>query len=266
MFTFVRFSLLFLAILMCINLCALAVGSHFPWFTFAHILLADSTMITAYCLFLFALAFFPCTNFYLPVICHGQTDKPVVAITFDDGPDTVKTPVILDILQKHDAQATFFCIGMNLARNEHILKRIFAEGHLIGNHSYSHSNWLDLFSSAKIRAELLKTDQLICEIIGKRPLFFRPPFGVVNPTMNRAVNMMHWQTVCWSIRSFDTSASNPEKKIERILKQLKPGAIILLHDFTPFTEIHLARLITGIREAGYTIVALDKLLGLNPYA
>ena len=212
------------------------------------------------------LAFVPCLGFYYPVICHGKTDEKTIAITFDDGPDKLKTPLILDILTKYGVKATFFFIGKNLTGNEQLVKQIYEEGHLIGNHSFSHSGWFDLFPARKIRSELLETDRLIKKITGRSPLFFRPPFGVVNPLVAKALKNMHWKAVCWDIRSLDTKGQRPEKTMHRIISTLKPGSVILLHDGTTFSGNYLGDLISKIRDAGYGIVSLDKLLNLPAYA
>ena len=111
----------------------------------------------------------------------------------------------------------------------------------------------------------METDRLIKNITGRSTLFFRPPFGVVNPMVKNALKNMHWQVVCWNIRSLDTLNIDPQKTRQKILSQLKPGSIILLHDYTRFTEHHLDELLSTIREAGYRIVPLDKLLKLPAY-
>jgi peptidoglycan-N-acetylglucosamine deacetylase len=211
------------------------------------------------------LAFVPCSNFHLPVICRAVTDEKSIALTFDDGPDPVKTPGILEVLKKHDATATFFCIGKNLHGNESLLKKLDDEGHLIGNHSYSHSNWFDLFPAGKMNAEVMKTNHMILNITGRLPLFFRPPFGVVNPMVKKALQYMPWTVVCWNIRSLDTIIRDPRKIKKNILRKLKPGSIILLHDHTPFTENHLDELLAAIKDAGYGVVPLDKLLKQPAY-
>ena len=212
------------------------------------------------------MAFLPCSNFHHPVICCGTTDEKVISLTFDDGPDPVKTWLILEVLKTYNVKATFFCIGKNLTGNENMIKRILDDGHLIGNHSFSHSKWFDFFPAGKIRAELLETDRLIKKVTGGSPLFFRPPFGVVNPMVSNALKKSHWQVIGWNIRSFDTLNMDPKKTENKILSQLKPGAIILLHDFTRYTEHHLNALIPAILNAGYGIVPLDKLLKMPAYA
>ena len=266
MFTFRRLTLLFFITLLSLNLWNIFTDKSTGGFIHTHAILLYTLLFIFYFVISFAMAFLPCTNFHYPVICCGKTKEKSVAITFDDGPDPVKTPIILDILKKYNLQATFFCIGKNIVNHEQLVKRIHEEGHLIGNHSFSHSKWFDLFSSGMMRTELLATDHLIANITGKSPLFFRPPFGVVNPMVCNALKNMHLQAICWNIRSFDTLRNNPQKTLQRILKQLEPGAIILLHDLTNCTQHHLGELLTGIEDAGYRIVPLDKMLNMPAYA
>lgn len=266
MLTFRRLTLLFFIILLSLNLSNIFSVESAGGFIQAHAVLLYLLLFIFYFGIAFALAFLPCTNFHHPVICSGKTVEKSVAITFDDGPDSGKTPLILDVLKKYQIEATFFCIGKNIAKHEQLVKRMYEEGHLIGNHSFSHSKWFDFFLSRMMRAELLATDHLITRITGKSPLFFRPPFGVVNPMVHNALKNMHWQAVCWNIRSFDTVGDDPEKTLQRILKQLEPGSIILLHDFTDFTQHYLCELLTGIGQAGYRIVPLDKMLNMPAYA
>ncbi len=266
MLTFRRVTMLFFITLLSLNLWNIFSGNSTINLFHAHALLFYALLFILYFGISFVMAFLPCTNFHHRVICHGITDEKLVAITFDDVPNPEKTPVVLDILDMYHVKATFFCIGKNIADHEQLIKRMDEEGHLIGNHSFSHSKWFDLFSSRMMQAEFLKTDQLINKITGKSPLFFRPPFGVVNPMVSNALKNMHWQPVCWNIRSFDTLVNDPEKTMNRILKRLKPGSVILLHDFTPFAQKHLGELISGIQDAGFRIVPLDKMLNMPAYA
>jgi peptidoglycan-N-acetylglucosamine deacetylase len=266
MFTFRRFTLLFFITLLSLNFWTIILSKSTGGFIHTHATVFYTLLFILYFGISFAMAFLPCSNFHHPVICRGRTDEKSVSITFDDGPDPDKTLLILEVLKKYDVAATFFCIGKHLAGNEQLAKRMHDEGHLLGNHSYSHSRWFDLYPSGKMRAELLETDHLIRNITGKSPLFFRPPFGVVNPLVSKALKKMHWQAICWNIRSLDTLDPDPQKTRNKILRKLKPGSIILLHDHTIFSGHHLGELISGIRNAGYGIVPLETLLKIPAYA
>jgi len=213
----------------------------------------------------FIMAFLPCAGFYLPIICQGTTEEKVVSVTFDDGPDPIGTPLLLNVLRKFDVKATFFCIGRNLERHRSLAEMIHREGHLLGNHSFRHAWWFDLQPAARMRTELDLTDRLIREVTGRTPAFFRPPFGVVNPMVRRALKNRHWSAICWNIRTFDTVRNDPQKIIRKITGRLKPGSVILLHDHTRVSRLHLDELLSSIRDAGYRIVPLDEMLNLPAY-
>lgn len=206
------------------------------------------------------------SGFFLKAVCHAETTEKVVALTFDDGPLTAYTPQILDILKKEKAPAAFFCIGSRIAGHEAVLKRIDEEGHVIGNHSFSHHFWFDLFPAAKMLAELQQVDAAIEQVTGRRPRLFRPPYGVTNPNVRRAVQRGKYTAVGWNIRSLDTVAKQADDLMARITTSLKPGAVILLHDSMAITAEILPALIVRIREEGYTIKRIDQLLNIPAYA
>jgi peptidoglycan-N-acetylglucosamine deacetylase len=265
MFTFRRFTLVFFFFIVSLTLWNI-LSTPNGGFIYNHAGLFYILLLLLYLGISFGMAFLPCSNFHHPVICYGKTAEPFVSLTFDDGPEPLKTRLVINVLKKHQVKATFFCIGRKILGNESVIKHLFDDGHLVGNHSYSHSRWFDLFSSGTMRAELNETDRLISNITGKSPLFFRPPYGVVNPLVSNTLQKMHWKAICWNIRSLDTLKKDPRKTMHKIINHLKPGSIILLHDFTPFTEHHLDELISRIQEAGYRIVPLDVLLKLPAYA
>lgn len=206
------------------------------------------------------------SNFFMPVICEAVTNEKVVAITFDDGPQLKHTPQILDILKQQEVPAAFFCIGRNIPDNEELLQRIDTEGHVVGNHSYSHHFWFDMFGAKQMLAELRSVDDTVENVIGKRPLLFRPPYGVTNPNVRRAVQRGKYTPIGWNIRSLDTIAKQPEDVLQKILPFIKPGAVILLHDSMEVTLQALPALIANIRKEGYKIERIDKLLNIPAYA
>jgi peptidoglycan/xylan/chitin deacetylase (PgdA/CDA1 family) len=265
MFTFRKLTILFFLILLCLNYFSFFPVASTGGFVQNHAILLYSLLIGSYLGISFAMAFLPCSGFHHPVICHGDTREKLVALTFDDGPHPEKTPLILDVLKNHQTRATFFCIGLNIIKKNELIKQIHEEGHTLGNHSYSHSKWFDLFPVNRMASELDLTGQLIKNTTGKFPLYFRPPFGVVNPKVSRTMKKLELYAICWNIRSLDTLKRNPEAIMKKIMRKLKPGAIILLHDHTPFTEHHLDQLLKNIREAGYRIVPLEQLLKLPAY-
>ena len=159
-----------------------------------------------------------------------------------------------------------FCIGKNLKGNEQIIKRIDAEGHLIGNHSNSHAFWFDFYTKQAMIDDLTTAASKIENILGKKPACFRPPYGVTNPTIRKTVDKLNVHVIGWNIRSMDTAIVEEQKILDRIKKRLKPGAIVLLHDTDPKIVNVLKSFIQYTKEQGYTIVTFDKLLGINAYA
>lgn len=168
-----------------------------------------------------------CSQFYLDVQCISE-DKSKIHLTFDDGPNPETTSRILDILKEHNEKAIFFLIGQRIAEHPELVKRISDEGHTIGNHSFSHSNLFPLFRTKKVQEELEKTNTLIKEITGKECNLFRPPFGVTNPNIAKAVNRLGMRAIGWSVRTLDTVADK-DLVLEK-MKRANPGEIILLHD------------------------------------
>jgi peptidoglycan/xylan/chitin deacetylase (PgdA/CDA1 family) len=203
-------------------------------------------------------------RFFNPSLCHGITDKPCIAITFDDGPGAPATALILDILKAENTTATFFCIGRNVLENEAILRRIDAEGHLIGTHSFDHHWSFPLQSSRKISDEIIKCQKHIISLTGKKPLFFRPPFGVTDPPLASAIAHSGVSSIGWSLRSYDTVISSPDRLLKRVSK-LNNGDIILFHDTGLQTNAILPLFIKYVREKGLEIVPLDQLLGVHAY-
>jgi peptidoglycan-N-acetylglucosamine deacetylase len=204
------------------------------------------------------------SGFHMKAYCKKTTDQKVIALTFDDGPDPEITPLILDIMQGK-ANATFFCIGRKLEHNEQILKRMDDEGHLIGTHSYSHSGWFDLFSSNRMKKEFFMTDQKIFEVTGKKPLMFRPPYGVINPLLKKALRSFNYHIIGFSNRSWDTMTTNEGKILNRIMRKLKPGDIVLLHDSVPQSIPVLNEFLKIIEVKGYKIISLPEMFKIQSY-
>ena len=194
-------------------------------------------------------AYFIGLNFHLNSVNSLNTNEKKVLLTFDDGPhaNTVK---VLEILKKHDVKALFFVIGKNIPGNEVILKQVVADGHQIGNHSFSHHNFIDLWSTKKVTDDFKSCQQLI-EQYQPQANLFRPPYGVTNPNIAKALKQLNLKSIGWDVRSYDTSIKDVEKIKQRVLSQLKPGAIILLHDRLDFMPELLETLIPAIKEKGY---------------
>lgn len=223
-------------------------------------------VIIAYSLLLFYGSYFIQAGFYIKSICSAKTTKKEIALSFDDGPANEYTPAILDILRQNNIQAAFFCIGNRIAGNEKIFRAYHEEGHIIGNHSFTHDTWFDLFSTKKMLADMKLMNLAVENEIGLSPKLFRPPYGVTNPNLRKAIINGNYISVGWNIRSYDTVIKDEKKLMRRVSKAVKPGAIILFHDTSKTTLTILPEFIKQLTADGYTITRLDKMLKLDPYA
>ncbi len=196
---------------------------------------------------------------HMEVHCHGARDRKQVGLSFDDGPHPEITPQVLDILQKRGVKAAFFLIGERVEAHPELVERIHREGHLIGNHSWGHGFFFDLLPVKRMTRELTRTSELIASITGVYPTAFRPPYGVTNPMLRKAVERSDAIPVGWDVRSFDTSKSE-EASVERVLERVRPGSIILLHDTHQKVLGVLPRLLDGLQEEGHACVRIDQLL------
>ena len=223
-------------------------------------------LLIAYSLILFYGSYYIGSGFFFKVICSGNTTGKKMAISFDDGPVSEQTIAILDTLQQYNVKAAFFCIGNRIKGNEAILKTIHQQGHLIGNHSYSHGHLFDFLSAKKMLDDLRQMDHSVQDVLSVTPRFFRPPYGVTTPGMKYAVEKGNYITVGWNIRSFDTVITDEEKLFTKVAGAIKPGAILLFHDSGKATLAVLPRIIEHARSLGYEFVRLDKLINKEAYA
>ena len=212
--------------------------------------------IVAVLAFLFYASYSIKSQVYVRALCRVKTDENVVYLTFDDGPDAEQTPQVLDVLKRNNAKATFFCIGSRIAGNEALLKRMADEGHQIGIHSFSHANGFPLYGRGRMIADIRQCQQAIEQATGSTTTLFRPPFGVTNPTIGKAVKNLNLKTIGWTIRTYDTNGADHTKIARRISRQLRPGAIILLHDRLPQSAERLQMVIEAVRTAGYEVERL----------
>ncbi|MBN1575550.1 MAG: polysaccharide deacetylase family protein, partial [Chitinispirillaceae bacterium] len=162
------------------------------------------------------------------VLAKGPNVK-AVALTFDDGPGASTAPV-LDILRKHNVKATFFVIGKNAQERPELIKRIVQEGHEIGNHSYSHALKLAIESSRALKKEIDATETIIRNLTGVTSIGFRPPRGWRTPWMIRECRANGYEVVLWTIDSQDWLHVPRDRIVENVLRKIRPGSIILLHD------------------------------------
>lgn len=223
-------------------------------------------LLFVYSLVVFYGCYFVDSNFFLPVTCSAKTTDKVIAISFDDGPVNDFTPQILQVLDNANVSAAFFCIGNRIEGNEPLFRKLHTNGHLIGNHSYSHHFWFDLFSAKKMKADLKMMDDKMESVIGLKSKLFRPPYGVTNPNVKKAIIEGGYTPVGWSVRSMDTIIKSEDKLTAKLKHGLAPGAVYLFHDTGKLTLSVLPGFINWVKENGYEIVRLDKLLNLKAYA
>lgn len=190
---------------------------------------------------------------------NGGSKK--IALTFDDGPSREYTAEILDILREYGVKATFFVVGVNIEKAPDLLRRVVAEGHEIGNHTYSHPH-LQKMNSETLATELARTDALIHRITGITPTLFRPPEGVVTSSVKTAAINGGYRLVLWSIDTRDW-ALNPVSNILQTVKQeASDGDIILFHDWVAGkspTPAALKAVIPWLKAQGFEFVTVSNL-------
>ncbi|MEN8157063.1 MAG: polysaccharide deacetylase family protein [Bacteroidota bacterium] len=190
----------------------------------------------------------------------SQESLDQVALTFDDGPHPDRSRMIMELLERYRCKATFFLTGAKVEGNEKLVREMVDLGHLIGNHSYSHSNLFPLFRSSRIAEEIGRTNRLLEEVTNRPVRYFRPPFGVTNPNISRGLKGLGVEVIGWSIRSMDTRNEPPEKVVGRIMRQIRGGDIILLHETSDHILEILEQLLPAIRQRGLDSVPVDQLL------
>ncbi len=192
----------------------------------------------------------------MPNAADDAGESKLIALTFDDGPNVLYTERLLDGLAERDVKATFFLLGKSAEAYPEIVRRIAEEGHLIGNHTYSHLK-LTAGNEAKFLEEINRTGEIIAEITGSTPAFCRPPFGIWNTRYEQRLGII---PVLWDVDPRDWCTFDTQTVANRILADCHDGAIILLHDEYE-TSVEAALLVIDeLKQQGYTFVTVDKLL------
>ena len=199
-------------------------------------------------------------------ISKGPSTSKIVALTFDDGSDGTNFNKILDILAKHQIKATFFLTGSGAKNHPTVVKRAVNQGHDIGNHSFNHPDFTTL-SAAQMRKQLSQIEQVVLTQTGQstKP-FFRAPFGSTNSLVLQTVgNAGYTYTVHWTIDSLDWTGNSSTTITNRILNQMTPSSIILMHTGAGAsgTPAALEKIIPSLKNMGYRFVTLSQLLGLE---
>jgi peptidoglycan/xylan/chitin deacetylase (PgdA/CDA1 family) len=160
----------------------------------------------------------------------AATAKNRIALTIDDGPDPIVTPQVMDMLDRYAAQATFFCVGERAARYPDLCREIVRRGHAVENHTQHHRHHFALLGYSGFMRELQAAQETLTTITGQRPLFFRAPAGLRNPFLDPVLTRLELRLASWSARGFDTRIGDVERVKNRLLRGLRAGAILLLHD------------------------------------
>lgn len=195
-------------------------------------------------------------------VYRHKTDKKRVALTFDDGPHYKYTAEILDILDEYGAKATFFVVGELAERYPELILRELAEGHEIGNHTWSHPKMKKL-TAATLKQELIKTEELLNEIADYRPKLFRPPEGSFSDLAEKTAENCDYEVILWTVDTRDWAHTPIDKIVDNVMKNTLPGSIILCHDFigrdSP-TPDAIRQFIPKLIEEGYEFVTVSELL------
>lgn len=186
----------------------------------------------------------------------GVKEKPSIAITFDDGPSSRYTGRLLDGLKERNVKASFFLIGENAEENPVLVERIYKEGHLIGNHTYSHVQMTHLSEEAAVR-EIEKTDQVISAITGEHVAYMRPPFGAWQRELEVRMEVL---PVLWSVDPLDWTTENVDEIVSKVVTEVEEGDIILLHDCYASSVEAALRIVDILQKEGYEFVTVDRLL------
>lgn len=186
-------------------------------------------------------------------------DPKYVALTFDDGPRADTTTRLLDGLLERGAAATFFVIGQQIPGNEPLLQRMKAEGHQIGNHTYSHVRLLKSDKDAVVE-EIHKTETLLTEAVGAGSFWLRPPYGLIGGERSKLV---HTPMIYWSVDPEDWKLLDKDKVVAAVMGAVKPGDIILLHDFYSSSVDAALEIIDRMQADGYAFVTVEELFRIN---
>jgi len=197
-----------------------------------------------------------------PDVDKPSEKKKIVALTFDDGPDTRYTTAILDILKEKSIKATFFLVGQQVAKHPEIAKRIVDEGHVIGNHSYNHKD-LSKLTKDQIISEMTTTDDMIKEAVGFTPTLFRAPYGAVSDTLKNVLKTNGRELIGWNVDTRDWAGTSIASMRKMIKHETKPGSTILMHSFgskhIKNTVEMLPDVIQDLEDMGYSFVTSDKM-------
>jgi peptidoglycan/xylan/chitin deacetylase (PgdA/CDA1 family) len=195
---------------------------------------------------------------------HCEVTVPLIAITFDDGPDPVLTPRLLDLLKERGIHATFFLVGKNAAAYPDVVKRIVAEGHEVGNHSWSHPLFTQM-SKESVESQLQRTHDAIVKACGVAPLFYRPPYGAVGVSQKaRIEKTFGYAAILWDVDPMDWQHPRSAQKVyNAIHKQTRNGSIILCHDIHETTIAAMPATLDDLTARGFRFATVTQLIAFS---
>ena len=202
---------------------------------------------------------------HAPAIPSVAENGKYVALSFDDGPSPLTTPKLLDGLKERGAHATFFVLGTEAEGREELLRRMAEEGHQIGQHTYSHRR-LDTLSDTEVKEELARTNRILEAALGEGDYWIRPPYGMMKPEQYALADSA---LITWSVDPEDWKRRNADTVTQAVLKTVKSGDIVLLHDIYESTVEAALRIADALQEEGYTLVTVRELMeryGVTPKA
>jgi peptidoglycan/xylan/chitin deacetylase (PgdA/CDA1 family) len=188
------------------------------------------------------------------VLTRFRSQQRAIWLTIDDGPDPESTPKILDLLAKHDAKAAFFVVGRKVEQDPGLCRQMISDGHLVENHTYSHpAGWWWAMPRPLVRREIERGYHAILSATGQAPRFFRSPVGMNNSSVHPVAAGLGLRLAGWSVDGCDGCPAAPTSIVTRIIKAIRPGAIVLIHQSgrSRHCLITLARLLDKLDEAGY---------------
>ena len=230
--------------------CALAVlwrPALWPWALVA--LAADFLVVTA-------AVFRPRSQLLGPNLTRLPSARNIVSLTFDDGPHPQVTPHVLDLLDRHGAKASFFCVAERAAAHPELVKEILRRGHGVENHSLRHSNAFAFYGLVRLRRDVESAQSILGGIAGKRPSFFRAPIGLRSPFLDPVLARCGLRYVSWTRRGFDGIDTDAARVLRRLVAGLAPGDILLLHDSRPVVLAVLPQLLEQLTARNLASVAL----------
>lgn len=195
----------------------------------------------------------------------ADSNDKMIALTYDDGPHPKYTPLILDVLKKHNACATFFMVGERAQNLPEIVSRINKEGHSIGNHTYDHAELTRLSDTVAI-SQIERTNDIIEGIIGVRPVLMRPPLGLRNKRIDGLIKGQNMYNILWNVDPVDWDYKGAQHIYNAVVKKIQSGDIVIMHDFYPNTVTATDMILSTLSAQGFRFVTIEELLRLDEKA